>query len=423
MAKYTITPWRTQNDLLQVRSQLYTTTTPDHRRHAVDRVMAWKLRGNLPHAVESTALLIDAILHHQTTPSNSIFSIRAVYSAAFTRFVTGFCDIGRSKERSLEPSSMLDIARQIGMPTEFVALRHAATHEELPGVGRLVKAVEDGLGWLWTVYWSRLEEPGSEEVGAVEVEKVKGDARQILRGFRSRRREAVKSRKNRNDLSDVQSTVRASVELFGKSDAKMDAFASVLVEDRLLSPSKRELGASLEGAFMIWDDLLRFINREHNRFVMAVVKALLEGTSLRPGEDADKEAFSLWVTHILQSEAWSLATTTPQKRNLRKDAMSWCCMHPGVWTQRLGRDVLKAEDKDFVEDWRDIFQSSQLVEAAQAIPGSELQAPSPEFLGGDGWPREDGFRRPVALEADDDAELGTWIRAATPFAVPIGVVR
>ena len=71
MAKYTITPWRSQQDLLQVRTQLYRLgdePAPDLRRHAVDRILAWKQRGaNLPHAVESTALLIDAALHHDST--------------------------------------------------------------------------------------------------------------------------------------------------------------------------------------------------------------------------------------------------------------------------------------------------------------------------------------------------------------------
>ncbi|KAI7107121.1 hypothetical protein KC352_g36785, partial [Hortaea werneckii] len=77
MPRYTITPWRHQRDLLEVRAQLYPhhtsnpssvspqQTSQDMRRHAVDRILAWKLRGNLPHAVESTALLVDAILHHQ----------------------------------------------------------------------------------------------------------------------------------------------------------------------------------------------------------------------------------------------------------------------------------------------------------------------------------------------------------------------
>lgn len=190
MAKYTITPWRTPSDLLQVRSQLYPSQTSDSssttRLTAVNRIMAWKLRGNLPHAVESTALLTDAILHHQQQFQYSLssFSIRAVYSAAFTRFVTGFCDIGRSRERMLEPSSMLEIARRIGMPVEFVGLRHEATHEELPALGRLVRATEEALAWLWEVYWSRLREVDNEIGKDIEpseqgLEKV----REVLKTF------------------------------------------------------------------------------------------------------------------------------------------------------------------------------------------------------------------------------------------------
>jgi hypothetical protein len=48
------------------------------------QVAAWKLRGNLPHAVEATALLTDAILHDDAA-KNSVFSIRATYAAAFCR--------------------------------------------------------------------------------------------------------------------------------------------------------------------------------------------------------------------------------------------------------------------------------------------------------------------------------------------------
>lgn len=104
--------------------------------------------------------------------------------------------------------------------------------------------------------------------------------------------------------------------------------------------------------------------------------------------------------------------------------MSWCCTHPGAWTQRLGRDVLKAEDKDFVEDWEDIFRGSQLVEAEQAVSGGEADVLNPDLHCIDSAGRLGRERvRPSALETDDKAELGTWIRAATPFATPIGVVQ
>lgn len=200
--------------------------------------MAWKLRGNLPHAVESTALLTDAILHHKIE-SNSIFSVRAVYSAAFARFVTGFCDIGRNKERSLEPSSMLDIAKQIGMPPEFVALRHEATHEELPAIQRLMKATDEALKWLWEVYWSRLESPESDEVVAAAIPQISAEARELFKNWRSARREALRAKKQRQD-EEVQAAGSSCIALMDGAAARANAVADVLAKDRMLLPSKRE---------------------------------------------------------------------------------------------------------------------------------------------------------------------------------------
>ena len=249
MPRYTITPWRHQTDLLAVRSQLYRVdnTSEDLRRHAVDRVMAWKLRGNLPHAVESTALLVDAILHHTASELNSSFSVRAVYAAAFTRFVTGFCDIGRAREGTLNPSSMLEIARQIDMPAQFVGLRHEATHEELPALGRLVQAANEALNWLWQAYWSRLEEgPRAQQKTTTttteNVADVKDQARALLRSYRSLRRDAFK--KNRQGTSEHAAELHALAvrceQLCDSSLQSVHAFVEVLIDERLLLPSSRE---------------------------------------------------------------------------------------------------------------------------------------------------------------------------------------
>lgn len=107
MAKVIFTAWKTKAQLLDVRSEFYPPSLyngPDMRSHAcatvcepsqiirallklmVQQVEAWKLRGNVPHHVEATALLTDAILHDDGQ-RNSIFSIRATYSAAFCRYV------------------------------------------------------------------------------------------------------------------------------------------------------------------------------------------------------------------------------------------------------------------------------------------------------------------------------------------------
>lgn len=246
MTKYTITPWRTQADLLKVRDELFKAVGPEvsypcRQQDAVERVMAWKLRGNLPHAVESTALLVDATIHHKIKLVSS-FSIRAVYSAAFCRFVTGFCDIGRHKERSLEPSSMLEIAKQIDMPAEFVALRHEATHEELPSVQRLVIATRQALSWLWKVYWSRLEDLESTESERISRAALKDEVTVVLRRFRKSRRDLLR---NQTQTSSEQQLDRdQTCDILEReckdSRSRIKSVAEALVEDSLLLPSSRE---------------------------------------------------------------------------------------------------------------------------------------------------------------------------------------
>ena len=89
MPQFIITPWKYDSELLQVRREIFQlgdfAPPVDRRRHAVDWIAAWKMRGNLPHAVQSTAHLVDAILHHDSS-KNSAFSIRATYAAAFSRY-------------------------------------------------------------------------------------------------------------------------------------------------------------------------------------------------------------------------------------------------------------------------------------------------------------------------------------------------
>lgn len=126
MVQYVFTPWRDRYELLLVREQLYasfdgiSTTTQDpeqkpenasqqehsgiirprqnkddkearRKQHqAVARVSMWMQRGNCPHMVESTALLMAAMLSdgEAATGENaasSAYAIRAAYSAAFSR--------------------------------------------------------------------------------------------------------------------------------------------------------------------------------------------------------------------------------------------------------------------------------------------------------------------------------------------------
>ncbi|KAI1636418.1 Las1-domain-containing protein [Biscogniauxia mediterranea] len=195
MVQYIHTPWRDRQELLKVRHQFYpsssaanaTTTsttattlfsesTQQQQQHAVSRVSMWTQRGGCPHLVESTALLTAAILidlHETRSRANSSsYAIRAAYSAAFSRFVTGLLDSQQDKQRKL---SMYYIAKTIGLPATFVELRHQATHEHLPSLSKLRSAAKKALAWIWDYYWKDL---GQGDHDAKEAES--NQCREVL---------------------------------------------------------------------------------------------------------------------------------------------------------------------------------------------------------------------------------------------------
>jgi hypothetical protein len=89
MVQYIITPWRNRQELLNVRKAFYpphdiSKATRDRQRHeTVELVSVWVQRGNCPHSVESTALLVSAMLIEAV--GTSAYAIRAAYAAAFAR--------------------------------------------------------------------------------------------------------------------------------------------------------------------------------------------------------------------------------------------------------------------------------------------------------------------------------------------------
>lgn len=246
MPQYVITPWKFHTELVQVRREIYQLgdSNVDLRRHAIDWIAAWKQRGALPHAVESTALLVDAILHHDAT-INSSFSIRATYSAAFCRFVTGFCDIGQQGKFK---QSMFEVARDLDMPASFVELRHEATHEDLPSLQRLMRNSKLALDWLWQYYWAKLDDPSgakskriaNDERPAEEAVE-KDQLRVILASFSSKRRVEIKTAST--DLSASSASGIACLELVKLcrgSKGALSKLCSLLLEEKMLIPSARK---------------------------------------------------------------------------------------------------------------------------------------------------------------------------------------
>ncbi|EGP90101.1 unnamed protein product [Zymoseptoria tritici ST99CH_1E4] len=442
--QYTTVPWTSPSALLALRSDLFSPSTPSTLPRALSLIQAWKLRNsNLPHAIESTYLLLSAQHHHaqllqshQPPPSSpalpspsspppqlhaqvqldpiTALAIRALYTQSFTRFITGFCDISRNRARLLNPPSMAEVAAKIGLPPEFVDVRHEATHEDLPGLGRLVRVTEEGLRWLWGSYWSKLGGDEGEEAGEDE-----GGERleQVLKAWRRGRVEALK----KGGEGDVASTARELRRWSG------EAIAEALVGGKMIWPSRRDIRSSLNGAFTLWQPLLTTLSTTHPSFLKSVISTVQSSINssnptTQSSFDADKEALSLWLLHTLSAQTWALNLSKAERESLRSETMMWCCTNPGYWSRFVGKGLLRDGGRKFRGVWEDMLEASRLDGAHEGhtvpvMEADEAAEPDPEVL-------EDA---PVAIEVKPAGSGGGvkrgWRRMAVAPTCPIGVVQ
>ncbi|KAL2830047.1 beta-lactamase-like protein [Aspergillus cavernicola] len=320
MAKVIFTPWKTHSELLAVRNQFYPIPEydgPDMRSHACATVGAWKMRGNLPHPVEATALLTDAILHDDAV-KNSVFSIRATYAAAFCRFVTGLVDSKLYGARK----TMFGRALDLGLPASFVELRHEATHRELPSLTVLRDSTERSLEWLWGFYWGRVEYgpgsggPGSSGVQAGEGEGedgVRGELRRVLGSvegvFEGDGDELARKKKRRKLVQQALVGVSGQVvSILNSTTGASAVLAQVMLREGILVPAGRRLGDSLSDVIAKWDPLLQMIVEGDPSFLVTLTEAMVDELAFSSSSDSKTDPYCegvyTWLDHILRSAQW-----------------------------------------------------------------------------------------------------------------------
>lgn len=219
----------------RMRVELYAPPLPQIcREDKTDyhQVEAWKLRGHLPHAVEATALLTDAILHDDST-HNSVFSIRATYAAAFSRFVTGLVDTKLGSGGG--GGTMFNRAAMIGLPLSFVELRHEAAHRELPSLVLLRNYTNRALEWLWDYYWARIDRGVSFSAAGENGSRVR--VKSLLQQFSQQ----VQSDNSRKRVKSLATSVSQSLVSICKGDVEgAKVICRVLLEDGFLVPRNRQ---------------------------------------------------------------------------------------------------------------------------------------------------------------------------------------
>uniref|UniRef100_A0A093VML0 Pre-rRNA-processing protein las1 n=1 Tax=Talaromyces marneffei PM1 TaxID=1077442 RepID=A0A093VML0_TALMA len=351
MPKVIITPWRDESELLDVE--------------------AWKLRGHLPHAVEATALLTDAILHDDST-HNSVFSIRATYAAAFSRFVTGLVDTKLGSGGG--GGTMFNRASMIGLPLSFVELRHETAHRELPSLVLLRGYTNRALEWLWDYYWVRIDQSASFSVKTGE-DGLRGRVKVLLQQFWQQAR----SDNSRKRVRSLATSVSQSLGSICKSDVEgAKVICRVLLEDGFLVPENRHLASSIETIFSTWDSVLQPITDSSKTFLTILTEEMakqLSNKSNTPAttEDPYLEGVYLWLEHILTSETWiqykRFLCSTPY---LRFACEEWS----NHWTNMLAKIIAQEAESSQVYDSLPIQSVPSIDEVAPTVGAAPLKASS-----------------------------------------------
>lgn len=135
-------------DVLALRALLY----GDHaaQLRGLARCRAYEVRGPLPASVHTTCLLIAAV--HGDVAASDLYAIRLQYAMALVRFVNETLDAAQTAKNVIPLHAL---AAQCGLPSAFVELRHASTHEDLPSVYVLREMCDRALVWLDEHFWQQ----------------------------------------------------------------------------------------------------------------------------------------------------------------------------------------------------------------------------------------------------------------------------
>jgi ribosomal biogenesis protein LAS1 len=123
-------PWASLGQLEQVYNAIYSTKDWSF---AIKRLSAWKYASGLPHSLDATLSFLVASEADQNDNIHRL-QVRQGYALSMIRFVNGLVD---PLQNGMYARSIASIASQIGLPSSFVELRHACTHEEMPSLEAL----------------------------------------------------------------------------------------------------------------------------------------------------------------------------------------------------------------------------------------------------------------------------------------------
>ena len=249
-------------------------------------------------------------------------------------FVNGLLDPAQTSTFALP---MHTLAKTLGLPTSFVEIRHAATHEALPSLPLLRAATARALDWLWENYWCSLSDSNSDPEPVEEEGGGEGGAkaRSLLKSFRSLRRaepaRPLRSGDRREETKLAIGLIRECICVAG------DGLVEALLEEKALIPAGKHKSSSMKGAILLWTPLLDALDADVPEFGNTLLLAMLEGLKHVAAAATQRrefaEAVMAWLVHLTASNtnAKSGFGTNPDAPVDLDGLAKQCVLCPSEW--------------------------------------------------------------------------------------------
>ncbi len=258
-------PFRSQKDIHFLKTQLFAPeSTLSTQTRAIQRILTLETKTKLPHTLLSTAYLFQ--IHHEFQ-SNLTSTTVLQLSATMTliRFVNGLLDPSQQSQFAI-PLNLL--AKKIGLPSWFVELRHAGTHEGLPSLEMLEIGVLGALDWLKVNYWEKIKSEEEEEEEEEEVDDE--DWKDVLRRYRRMRRVDINKFIKFGDSSEEGKEYWKVVKVL-ESGVLKNEFYKVLMFKKCIINEKYKW----EQIRLLYEPLFLYLIKNQESFVLKILDKLM----------------------------------------------------------------------------------------------------------------------------------------------------
>ncbi|PRT53926.1 Protein LAS1 [Wickerhamiella sorbophila] len=318
-------------DEFEQLKRLFYGTYADQKR-ALALTKAYQVRGHLPASIHLTCLVVSAL--HNDVPQNDLYAIRQTYAMAIIRLVNEILD---SAQVGRIAAPLHALARELKLPSSFVELRHAATHEDLPTIYLLRDMARRALDWLYDAYWAK-NRPKRLSAEPERVEPSPLTADEIKNCFRSWRRI------RRADINaPLDGSATKLVEALAGADVA--SIVDVALKRNIVVPS----GTSTASVIPLWGPLFVKLGSPVVESLFKSLVAARNEADWPSFETSDlHKSFDLWLDYLLP---YAL------------DAESLLTSHPRPWNALLLAKLANAEASP------DVYQMAQEM---AAVTGASL---------------------------------------------------